>query len=137
MTPFLARLVAYAITLKVIVSQGAGTIDIAWDNHKLKRSCATDKAGQRRWGTDHWKLLQRRLASLAAAPTLASMDGVPGRCHQLTGDRNGEFAVHLWGQFRLVFVPGNNPTPRLADGGIDRTLVTKILIMEVVDYHGD
>ena len=113
------------------------TIDIAWDDHKLEKSCASDKAGQRRWGSDHWKLMRRRLASLGAAPTLAAMDGVPGQCHQLTGDRNGEFALHLWGQFRLIFVPDHEPIPALDDGGIDRALVTKILITEVVDYHGD
>ena len=92
--------------------------------------------GQRRWGPDHWGLIRRRLASLGAAPTLAAMDGVPGQCHQLIGDRSREFALHLWGQFRLIFVPNHDPIPRLEDGGIDRKLVTKILIREVVDYHG-
>jgi proteic killer suppression protein len=65
------------------------------------------------------------------------MDGVPGHCHQLRADRHGEFAVDLWGAYRLVFEPDHDPLPRLPDGGLDRSLVTRIRIKEVVDYHGE
>ncbi len=81
--------------------------------------------------------MKRRIASLVAAPTLSAMEGVPGRCHQLRGDRTGEFAVHLWGPVRLIFVPEHNPVPLHDDGGIDRSRVTRIRITEVVDYHDD
>ncbi len=111
-------------------------IDISWSDRKLEKSCASDKSGQRRWGADDWKLIKRRLASLIAAPTLKHMDGVPGRCHLLSADRNGQFAVHLSGAYRLVFEPEHDPVPLLADGGIDTSLVTRIVITEVVDYHG-
>lgn len=65
------------------------------------------------------------------------MDGVPGRCHALGADRRGQFAVSLWGSYRLIFIPDHDPIPTLADGGIDLTRVTQISITEVVDYHGD
>jgi proteic killer suppression protein len=81
--------------------------------------------------------LRRRLASLLAAPTLKDMDGVPGRCHALGADRHGQFAVSLGGSHRLIFIPDHDPIPTLPDGGIDLTLVTKISITEVVDYHGN
>lgn len=80
--------------------------------------------------------MKARLASLHAAPALSAMEGVPGRCHQLRGHRSIEFAVDLWGPYRLVFVPDHDPVPTLEDGGIDRDRVTRILITEVVDYHG-
>jgi toxin HigB-1 len=111
-------------------------IDISWSDRKLEKSCASDKSGQRRWGADDWKLIKRRLASLIAAPTLKHMDGVPGRCHLLSADRNGEFAVHLSGAYRLVLAPDHDPVPLLDDGGIDTSIVTRIVIKEVVDYHG-
>lgn len=111
-------------------------INISWADRKLQKNCATEKSGQRTWGADHWKLLKRRIASLEAAPTLADLEGVPGRCHQLRADRRDQFAVHLWGAHRLVFVPDHNPLPILAGGGIDRFQVTRIEITEVVDYHG-
>jgi proteic killer suppression protein len=112
-----------------------GVIKIAWADHKLEKSCSGENAGKRRWG-GNWKLLQRRLASLLATPTLKDMDGVPGKCHPLSVDRNGQFAVHLWGAYRLVFAPDHDPVPLLPDGGIDTEHVTSIVIEEVVDYHG-
>lgn len=116
---------------------GVQAIDISWSDRKLEKTCSSDKAGSKRWGADRWPLLKRRLATLAGAPTLQDMDGAPGKCHALTADRAGQFAVHLWGQFRLIFVPDHDPTPRLDDGGIDRSSITRISITEVADYHGD
>jgi proteic killer suppression protein len=78
-----------------------------------------------------------RLASLQAAETLADMELVPGRLHALTGDRQGQFALSLWGSQRLVLVPDEDPLPLLADGGLDRERVTKLNVLEVVDDHGD
>jgi plasmid maintenance system killer protein len=76
------------------------------------------------------------LAVLAAAPTLADLEGVPGRCHALHGDLAGQFAMHLAGPSRLVFSP-HGATQTLADGGLDRHSVTAIEVTEITDYHGD
>ncbi len=38
--------------------------------------------------------------------------------------------------FRFILKPEHNPLPLKGDGGIDKTKVTRIRIMEVVDYHG-
>jgi len=111
-------------------------IEIAWANRRLEKDCSSDKAGSRAFGTNQWRILRRRLDALSAAPTLQDMEDVPGRCHALTADRAGQFAVHLWGSYRLVFVPDHEPMPNLDDGGIDRRRVVKISITEVVDYHG-
>jgi plasmid maintenance system killer protein len=112
-------------------------IEILWSSRKLEKACSDDRQGRREWGADNWKLLKRRLAALLGAPTLRDMDGVPGRCHPLRANRSGEFALSLWGSYRLIFEPANDPLPRLGDGGLDRTQVTKIVIKEVVDYHGE
>jgi toxin HigB-1 len=110
-------------------------IKISWSDRKLERVCASDKRGQRKWGADHWMLLRRRLASIAAAPTLQDLEGVPGRFHALRADRKSEFAMSLWGAYRLVFAPDHDPLPTLPDGGVDRSRVTKVSITEVVNYH--
>lgn len=82
-------------------------------------------------------MLKRRLATLAAAPSLEDMGALPGKCHALHGDRAGQYALHLWGSYRLVLVPDHNPLPQLSGGGGDRRAVTKVTIVEVIDYHGD
>lgn len=110
-------------------------MDVSWSDRKLRRDASSDKAGTKAWGKDEWKIFKRRIASLEAAPTLSDLRGVPGRFHQLTGNRKGQFAIALWGQMRLVFEPSDEPIPTLYDGGIDETKVTAVRIREVVDYH--
>ena len=88
-------------------------IEISWSSRKLEKACSDDRQGRKQWGADNWKLLKRRLAALLGAPTLADMDGAPGKCHPLHADRSGEFALSLWGSYRLIFEPANNPLPKL------------------------
>ena len=111
-------------------------IEIRFSTRKLERACSTDREGAKRWGPENWRRLKRRLVSLMSAPTLQDMQGVPGGCHQLTADRAGEFALDLWGSYRLIFEPDHKPVARLPDGGVDRSKVTRIVIKEVTDYHG-
>ena len=74
---------------------------------------------------------------LRAADTLADISTLPpARCHQLSGDRAGQFAVDVRHPFRLIFEPAHDPVPRKEDGGIDLPRVTAIRILEVTDYHG-
>jgi proteic killer suppression protein len=110
-------------------------IEVAWSDQKLEKACTEERAGKRRFA-GNWKHLQKRLAFLLHAPTLKDMDTLPGNCHALSGDRAGEFAVHLWGSYRLIFSPNHDPLSRLPDGGIDTAHVSSIVIREVVDYHG-
>lgn len=78
----------------------------------------------------------RRLAVLKSAPSLALVPTFPpDRLHLLTGNRRGQYAVDLVHQYRLVFKPSHDPVPLKEDGGIDKDGVTKIAILEVVDYH--
>lgn len=60
---------------------------------------------------------------------------LPGRCHELKGNRMGCLAVALQGGFRLVFRPEADPPPRKDDGGLDWRSVTSIRVVSVEDYH--
>ena len=82
------------------------------------------------------KTIQMRMAVLSHASTLADVPVIPPvRCHQLSQDRDEQFAVSLSKKLRLVFVPNHEPIPRASDGGIDKASVTAIKIIEVIDYH--
>jgi proteic killer suppression protein len=124
------------ITLTYAVNaEGRETIIVEFADPKLGELCASDKKARRRW--PEWERLKRRLASLRSANTLADMTGVPGHCHALTADRAGQFALDLWAAYRLIFEPADNPLPRLPDGGLDRSQVRRVRILEVVNYHGN
>src|SRR5690554_6817712 len=88
----------------------------------------------------HAKKIAMRLQQLSAAYSLqiyAQLDPL-ARLHQLTGDRDGPFAVEITGNFRLIFEIANTPIPRTDEGEeIDRSRVTKIKVIELSeDYHG-
>lgn len=80
--------------------------------------------------------LQQRLMELRAADPLFDMSHLPPtRCHELAGNRAGQFSVDLEQPLRLLFIPVNDPIPRQGDGGIDRRRVTEIEIFEITDTH--
>lgn len=72
----------------------------------------------------------RQRATLSQVPTTP-----PERRHQLTGNRDEQYAVDIDRQHRLVFVPDHDPIPRRPDGGVDTDQVTAVVITEVIDYH--
>lgn len=77
-----------------------------------------------------------RLVVLSRRSTLSEVPTVPPeRRHQLTGNRDEQYAVDIDRQYRLVFAPDHDPIPRRPDGGVDTERVTAIVIIEVIDYH--
>ena len=82
------------------------------------------------------RVITLRMAVLRAARSLALVPTTPpDRRHQLSGDRDEQFAVDLVQPYRLVFEANHEPVPREEDGGIDTQQVTAITILDVVDYH--
>lgn len=88
------------------------------------------------WGSDQAKRLRRRLDDLRAAENLSLMRELPGRCHELAGDRQGQLSLDLVHPYRLIFEPANSPVPEKDDGGLDWTKVTGVRILDVEDTHG-
>ncbi len=110
-------------------------MEIVFRQNRLAEVCNTEADAKRRWGQYAQKVMQR-LAELAAAETLADMGTLPpARCHQLVGNRKGQFGVNAGPRLRVVFEPANDPIPRKGDRGIDLAKVTKIRVLAIEDYH--
>ncbi|MCD6526848.1 MAG: hypothetical protein J7K75_07665 [Desulfuromonas sp.] len=91
---------------------------------------------RKHYGLTMARKLQQRLMELSAADTLADISYLPPpRCHELTGNRVGQFSVDLLHPHRLLFVPANEPVPTRDDGGVDLKLVTEVEIIAIVDTH--
>ncbi len=89
-----------------------------------------------RFGKPLAERLQQRLAELRAADTLEDIRRLPpARCHELSQNRQGQLAVDLVQPKRLIFEPDHNPMPRKPDGGLDWPHVTRIRVIEIIDYH--
>ena len=111
-------------------------MEISFASSKLAKLCNSQQEMRGKLGPRCAERLQQRLEELRAAATLEDMRSLPGaRCHELTQDRKGQLAVDLVHPRRLVFEPANDPVPTKADGGLDWSNVTEVVILEVVDYH--
>lgn len=77
----------------------------------------------------------RRLDDLKAADDLNVLSTLPGRCHELKGDRHGQLSLDLDGPWRLIFLPADQPPALKPDGGMDWKNVRTIEILGIEDTH--
>jgi proteic killer suppression protein len=109
---------------------------ISFSSRKLQKRFESEKDLVREYGSLLAKKIIMRMAVLRNAPSLVDVPHTPpDRRHQLSGKRDGEFAVDLVHPHRLVFTADYDETPRMADGGVDLEEVKAITIIEVIDYH--
>jgi proteic killer suppression protein len=109
---------------------------IFFHTKKLQRVCNSSAEAIKALGTKRAQKLQQRLMELSAAESLNDISRLPpARCHELTGNRRGQLSVDLEHPYRLLFVPANDPIPRLQDGGLCWAEITEIEIIEIADTH--
>lgn len=110
-------------------------MEVLFTDRRLRDRLSTRTHLVKKYGDVVAKRVTQRLQELRSAETLADMRNLPGKCHELTGDRTGELAVNLDAQHRLIFRPAENPAPQKPDGGLDWDAVTDVVVTEIVDYH--
>ncbi len=114
-------------------------MDITFATKKLRKELNEEKAMVKAHGPIRAKKLKVVLAMLRGAPNLsvfAPPMSPPHRCHELTGNRQGQLTVDLDHPYRLVFEPNHNPRPLRSEGGLDWKQVKAIKIIEIEDTHG-
>jgi proteic killer suppression protein len=110
-------------------------VKIVYKSRKLEKQLTDPGEMAKSFGQLARKVNQR-LKDLTDADNLAIMRTIPASgCHELTGNRKGELAVDVSGNYRIIFEPDHNPIPQKEDGGLDWEEVTKIQINDILDYH--
>ncbi len=109
-------------------------MELTYKNEKLKNICENPEYNKelvKKYGIEVAKKLPRRIKELKAFNTLNDVpSSLPFRRHKLTGERNGQFAVNVTGQYRLIF--------RQKENNIiieDLKEIKKIEIMEVSKHY--
>lgn len=111
-------------------------MEVGFDGRRLQGLFNDPKKLRRRYGVERAKKIELRLSQIVAAADLAELCRLPqARCHQLTADRSEQFSLDLEGPYRLLVEVGDDPVPRLPDGGIDRTQVHRLYVIDVSDTH--
>ncbi|MBA2883165.1 proteic killer suppression protein [Desulfosalsimonas propionicica] len=111
-------------------------MEIYFKTKRLAKICNNQKEAIKIHGTKMAAKLGQRMFELNAAKSLKDISRLPpARCHQLSGNRQNQFSVDLEHPFRLLFIPANEPLPRLPDGGFDLEKITEIEIIAIIDTH--
>ena len=109
-------------------------MEVRFATSQLQKTMSNASSLSRRYGDIGARRIQTRLSQLEAADSPADLRSLPGRWHELTGDRTGHLAADLHQPFRMVLRPAE-PVPRSDDGGLDWARVTTVIITEIADYH--
>lgn len=110
-------------------------MNITFSNKKLQSLANDDRAIAKALGADRAKIFRRRLSQLSDATTLEDVRHLPGRCHELTGSRKGQWACDLGQPYRLIFTPLHHPIPADESGRYLWVEITAIEVVEIIDYH--
>jgi plasmid maintenance system killer protein len=109
-------------------------LEVLFEDADLARTFQNVRELRKKHGEVRAKKIQQRLNDLEAAETLAIMRSVPGRCHELHGDRAGQLSLDLDHPYRLLFRPADNPDPG-PGGGLDWSAVRAVVVIGIEDTH--
>jgi proteic killer suppression protein len=110
-------------------------LTITFTDKKLEKLSANYNKCRQQIGNRMAKLLVTRLNALRDANTLEDLRNMPGRFHELIGERKGQWSCDLEHPFRLVFKPHENPIPVNGHGQYIWFEISGVEVIEIVDYH--
>lgn len=98
-------------------------IEISYKTAQLRKVCEDAEAATIKYGSEMAEKIQLRIMQIQAATSVEMLvQGRVGRCHPLTGDRKGQYAMDLTHPYRLIFEKRNSR-------------IVAVEIQEIVDYH--
>ena len=98
-------------------------MDITYKNKRIEKVCTDAKTAEKTYGQDMADKIHQRVDEINAADTVELIIQFRiGRCHPLSQNRKGQYAVDLVHPYRLVFEKKGGEI-QIAN------------ILEIVDYH--
>ena len=110
-------------------------MNILFRDKYFEKECNENRLLIKRHGKSQARKIRQRLDDISASETLEVLGKIYTHCHELSGDRGGQISLNLNGQWRLIFVPADNPPASKPDGGIDWKNVRTIKIIGSEDTH--
>lgn len=109
---------------------------IIFKDKKLEKLATANDPSKliRTYGPEIAKLVVKRLGEIQQATDIGFLvKNSIGRCHPLSKNRHGQFAMDLKHPFRLIFEPEFGENQQYTDW----PTVSIAVILEVTDYHGN
>lgn len=98
-------------------------MEITYKNKKIEKVCTNARIAEKTYGKEMADKIHQRIDEINAADNVEMMIQFHiGRCHPLSNNRKGQYAVDLVHPYRLIFEK---------NGGE----IQIAYILEIVDYH--
>ena len=95
---------------------------ISFRRRQLERCALNETDAIRKWGPDVGSRYPDRIAELLAVPSWEELEALHTLgLHPLTGDRQGQYAIKITGQWRIILERGDAPD--------------EVTVLSVEDYH--
>lgn len=96
---------------------------IVYKNNSIEKVCTNATVASKKYGVKMADKIHQRIDQLLAVDSINDMIKYNiGRCHPLTGDRKGQYAVDLVHPYRLILEK-------------HETEIKIVQVIEVTDYH--
>ena len=101
---------------------------IEYKSNRLKRACTDLSVAKKDYGLNMAKLIHQRVNEISSADSVEMLCQFSiGKCHQLEGNRTGQYAMNLVQPYRLVF-------ERISIEEEGRNIEI-VRILSIEDYH--
>jgi toxin HigB-1 len=110
-------------------------VEITFGDNKLEKMANDFKKCQKEMGQIRAMLFNKRLGDLRNSLSLEDVRHLPGRYHELTGDRKGQWACDLDHPYRLVFELHPKPIPTDENGIYIWFEIKGVEVVEITNYH--
>lgn len=98
-------------------------MQITYKNRRIERVCTDVSAAEKAYGREMADKISMRIGQISMADAIEQMiQNHIGRCHALTNNRKGQYAMDLVHPYRLILTKQG-----------DRVQIAHII--EIVDYH--
>ncbi len=78
-------------------------MEVTYKNNKLRKYAEDERFSVQKLGKVRSELYLQRIGDLISAQTLEEVRHLPGKYHELTGNRKGQWACNLDQPYRLIF----------------------------------
>ena len=110
-------------------------MEIIYKTKELQKCAEIDGYAQKKLGKQQADKFLRRVGTLIDAESFEDLRHVPGRFHELTENRKGQWAFDLVQPSRLIVTPKTRPIATNSQGKFIWSLIQDAIIVEIVDYH--
>lgn len=108
---------------------------IDFNDQDLEACANSDRVCVRKMGAARAKKYGMRLTALRGAVALSDLRNAPGKFHELTNNRKGQWACDLDQPYRLIFRPQEDPIPENEDGQYIWEEIKGVVVLEIINYH--